>query len=279
MALSTEAAKNADAWKGLPPPHWLSGATTLPGAEVLVEAEVSGKKMPAVVTRPFGAGRVFYHAFDDSWRWRYEVGDLYHVRYWNQVANWIAELPFAVRDKFVSLDAGAITYKPGESADIRVRVRDGEGKPVTNTGVDAVLSRDGKRVATIRLTLDENAGGLFRGRTAALEPGSYEVSVESAAIAERDAKARTHFKVAVQETGELVQLNLNEELLRQISTAAGGEYLREEEISRLTTLLAPMSQGRVIERDTPLALSWWWFVPIVALLTIEWLIRKRVGML
>ncbi len=53
---------------------------------------------------------------------------LYHVKYWNQIANWIAELPFAVRDKFVSLDAGAITYRPGESANIRVRVHDGEGQ-------------------------------------------------------------------------------------------------------------------------------------------------------
>ena len=40
--------------------------------------------------RPFGAGRVYYHAFDDSWRWRYEVADLYHVKFWNQLASYIA---------------------------------------------------------------------------------------------------------------------------------------------------------------------------------------------
>ncbi len=279
FALAADKSQNAEVWSHLPPPHWLSGATALAGAEVLVEAEAGGQKIPAVVARAFGAGKVLYQGFDDSWRWRFEVADQYHVKYWNQVGNWIAEIPFAVRDKFVSLDAGGITYRPGESAEIRVRLCDGEGKPVTNTGVDAVLSRDGKKVATIRLAPDDNTGGLFRGKTAGLEPGSYEVSVQSAAIAERDAKARTEFKVELRETGELTQLSLNEDLLRQMSAVTGGEYLREENIDRLVELLAPMSQGRVVESDTVLWQSWWWFVPIVLLLTVEWIVRKRVGML
>jgi hypothetical protein len=184
-----------------------------------------------------------------------------------------------VRDKFVSLDTGGITYRPGESADLRVRLRDGEGRPVTNAAIDAVLSRDGVKVATIRLTPDENAGGLVRGKTAALETGSYEVSVQSSAIAERDAKVRAGFKVAPRETGELIQLSLDEALLRKMSALSGGEYLREENINRLADLLAPMSEGRVIESDTVLWQSYWWFVPLILLLTIEWIIRKRAGFL
>jgi hypothetical protein len=279
FALSPEKTQNLEVWSNLRPPHWVSGATVLPGAETLVEATVGGKKLPVVVARPFGAGKVLYQAFDDSWRWRYEVADQHHVRYWNQLANWLAELPFAVRDKLISLDAGAMTYRPGETADLRVRLRDGQGRPVTNAAVDAVLFRDGRRVATIRLTPDDNAGGLFRGRTSGLEPGSYEVAVESVAIAERDAKARTAFKVEALETGELTQLSLNEELLRQMSATTGGEYLREENVDRLVELLDPMSQGRVVESDTVLWQSYWWFLPIVLLLTAEWIIRKRVGML
>jgi len=281
FSLVPEKAQNADVWRTLPPPHWISGATALAGSEVLVEAEIPEAPhghLPAVVFRPFGAGRVLYHAFEDSWRWRYEVADEYHVKYWNQVGNWIAELPFAVRDKFVALDAGAITYRPGESADVRVRVKDGQGRPVTDAVVDAVLYRDGARIAVLRMAPDENAGGLFRGRTAPLEAGQYEVGIESAAIAERDARARTSFKVEPRETGELTQLNLNEDLLRQMSIASGGQYLREENLSRLTDLLAPLSHGRVIESDTVLWQSFWWFVPIIMLLTLEWILRKRTGL-
>ncbi len=279
FALAADRAQNAEVWSKLLPPHWISGASALPGAERLLDAEVGGHAVAAVVYRPFGAGKVLYHAFDESWRWRYEIGDLHHVRYWNQIANWIAELPFAVRDKFISLDAGALTYRPGESADIRVRLRDGEGKPVSNASVDAVLYRDGQKVAGIRLSADDNAGGLFHGKTAALEPGNYEIGIESAAIPQNELKARTTFKVEPRETGELTLLNLNEDLLRQMSAASGGQYLREENAGKLIDLLAPLSQGKVIESETPLWQSYAWFLPIVALLTAEWIVRKRVGLL
>ena len=144
-------AQNAELWSTLRRRTGSPMSRRFPARKRWSKPRRRARRCPRLFTAPFGAGKVLYHAFDDSWRWRYEVADLHHVRYWNQVANWIAELPFAVRDKFISLDAGAITYRPGDSADLRVRLRDGEGKPVTQCRVDAVLSRDGKKVATIRL--------------------------------------------------------------------------------------------------------------------------------
>lgn len=279
FALSPERELNLETWSKLQAPHWLANISPLPGSETLLEAEVNGQKVPASVARPFGAGKVYYQAFDDSWRWRYEVADLWHVKFWNQIANFTAEPPFSVRDKFVSLDAGAVTYQPGQSADLRVRLRDGEGRPVSNATVDAVLLKDGQKVATIRLAADEAGGGLFRGRTAALEPGAYEVAVESAAIPESQLKARTNFKVEPRETGELTQLAMNEDLLRQMANVSGGKYLREENFDRVLEYLAPMTQGRVVESDTILWQSWWWFAPIIGSLTAEWILRKRAGML
>jgi hypothetical protein len=279
FALSPEHETNLETWSKLQAPHWLAHVTPLPGSETYIEAEANGQIVPAAVARQFGAGKVYYQAFDDSWRWRYEVADMWHVKFWNQIANFTAEPPFSVRDKFVSLDAGAVTYQPGQTADLRVRLRDGEGRPVSNATVDAVLLKDGLKVATIRLTADDAGGGLFRGRTAALEPGSYEVAVESAAIPESQLKARTNFKVEPRETGELTQLSMNEDLLRQMASSSGGRYLREENFDRVLDFLAPMSQGRVVESDTILWQSWWWFLPIVGLLTAEWILRKRAGML
>jgi hypothetical protein len=233
--------------------------------------------MPTAVLRPFGAGRVYYHAFDESWRWRYEVADLHHVRFWNQLGDYIGEAPFAARDKFVQLDAGQLTYQPGEQADIRARLRDAEGRPVSDASVNAVLYRDGQKVATITLSPDE--GGLYRGRTAALDTGAYEIAIDTAAVPSDQLKARTQFSVTTRENLERTLLSLNEDLLRQVSLAGGGEYLREEQCDALIERLAPLSTGQVIESDTVLWQSWWWFLPIVLLLTIEWILRKRFGML
>jgi hypothetical protein len=140
-----------------------------------------------------------------------------------------------------------------------------------------VLFRDGQRVATISLAPDD--GGLFRGKSAALETGSYEMSVESAVVPEGQLKARTQFKVAAKESGERSMLSINEDLLRQISTASGGNYFREEQCDELVAALKGLSDGRIEERDTVLWQEWPWFAAIVSLLTLEWILRKRAGML
>ena len=278
FGLSADLAANAEVWAKLPVPKSVAGVLALPGAEVLIEGDAPGGPVPLAILRPFGAGKVYYHAFDDSWRWRYEVADNYHVKFWNQIAGFVAEPPFAARDKYVMLDAGKLTYEPGDQAAIRARLRSGEGKSVTDVTVNAVLSRDGQRVAVIGLTAD--AGGLYRGQTAALEPGAYQVTLESAAIAEGEIQASTEFKVQAGQNIERTLLSVNEDLLRQISLASGdGRYFREEQIDQIVKLLEPMTAGKVQESETALLESKWWFGLLVLLLTAEWLIRKRVGML
>ena len=274
--IGSDSSVNADTWAQMPPPHFVAQVKPLPGAEVLLEA-VATTRVPAAVLRPFGAGRVYYHAFDESWRWRYEVADLRHVRFWNQLGDYIGETPFAARDKFVQLDAGQLTYQPGEQADIRARLRDAEGRPVSDASVSAVLYRDGQKVATITLSPDE--GGLYRGRTGALDSGAYELAVDTAAVPADQLKARTQFTVTARENIERTLLSLNEDILRRVSLTGDGEYLREEQCDALIERLAPLSSGQVIESDTVLWQSWWWFLPIVLLLTIEWILRKRFGML
>lgn len=279
LQIAAEAEKNADAWASLLPPHWVAPARVLPGSEVLVEAVDGERKIPALVYRRFGAGKVLYSGFDESWRWRYEVADLYHQRYWNQIVREIMEPPFTVRDARTSLNVGKLVYGPDESVDIRARLRDAEGRPVTGTNAEALIYKDGKKVATVKLAADENAAGLFQGQAGSLPAGSYEVRVRPEGAPEPDGTVKTEFKVQPREAGELAVLNANEDLLRQVAAQSGGEFFREEEAAELANRLEPLSRERVFESDTMLWQSWWWFAPLVALLTVEWILRKWTGML
>jgi len=103
LRLSPDAEQNRRFWTELPPPHSLVAVNALPGAEVLIEANVDGRQRPAMVTRLFGSGRVVYLAFDESWRWRFKTADLWHQRAWNQLAKYVMPRPFAVSDEYVSL--------------------------------------------------------------------------------------------------------------------------------------------------------------------------------
>lgn len=279
LSLVPETQQNLELWGSLPGPHRVAPALALPGAEVLLEAVLGERVVPALVFRRFGAGRVLYAGHDESWRWRYNVGDQYHSKFWNQVSKWMMEAPFPVQDKFVSLDSGAPSYQPGELAEIRVRVRDEEGKSMLEAKAVAVLFRDGQKLAELPLAADESNGGTFRARTQPLTPGQYEVRVRVEGLPENEMKARTQFTVASKSGGELGALHCDERLLRQMAFYSGGSYFREEEMAGLADVLRPLSDGRVIESETALWQSYWWFGAIVLLLTLEWVVRKKMGML
>jgi hypothetical protein len=284
LHIAGESSDSAELWGQLPPPRWLAPAKALPGSETFVEAShgSTDSQSPAVVLRRFGAGNVLYSALDESWRWRYEVADQYHGKYWNQVANWVMEPPYAVHDRFVSIDTGGFTYQKGEKAELQVRLRDEQGLPVLEATAEAVLVADdkpGEIVTTIPLTADANAGGVFRGSTDKLNAGVYQVAVRATGFRSEQLTARAKFVVLGDPSGEMNALSCDEELLRQVASLSGGEYLREEDAATLPARLAPFSKGHIEQRELVLWRSWYWFTPLVALFTTEWLVRRKAGLI
>lgn len=279
LNLAADDEQNRRFWTELPAPHSLIAVNALPGAETLVEVSVDGRQRPMMVTRNFGAGRVLYLASDETWRWRYKVADTWHQRIWNQLAKYVMPRPFAVSDEFVSLDTGAVRYDFGSTVDVRARLLGLDGKPAINATADALVWKDGRIVSTVSLNADPDVPGIYRGRIAALPEGEYEVSIRAAGYSDAALKARSGFVVLPPESGEMTQTAANESLLKQIAADTGGAFLREEEIGRLPELLSPLSSGRVVESETLIWQSYWWFAVIVMLLTAEWVLRKRAGLL
>ena len=49
-------------------------------------------------------------------------------------------------------------------------------------------------------------------------------------------------------------------------------------MQRLVELLGPASDHREITKEIQLWQSYWWFVPIMLLLTAEWILRRTKGL-
>ena len=285
LFLHPSAERSAELWGYVPKPGWVAPTEALPGTDVYLEATLDEKgeeSVPLLVSRTVGAGKTLYAGFDGTWRWRFEVADKYHQRYWHQIASWIMEKPFAVSDELVAIDPGASTYRPGESAALRIRVRDREGKPLDDpkAEVEALIWREGKIVATVPMKTDPDSGGLFRGETPALSPGEHQVTVRVDGLFEEDElRSKVEFLVREPESPELATLICKEDLLRDVAKLSGGSYLREEQMGRLNDLLKPISSGRLVKKEIALWQSYWWFIPIILLLGLELFLRKRAGML
>lgn len=277
MNLTGDPEMNRALWASLRGPHWVSDVTAKPGSETLASLVYGPNKIPTMVFQRIGSGKTLYIGFDESWRWRFNVGDTYHQRFWNQLANWVMEPPFQVKDEFVAMDTGNLRYDSGERVRIRVRPMKEALRRAPNPVMSLILEQDGERVASIRLTPDEDGSMIYRGETPPLGNGEYEARVRIDGVLDSLIQAQTGFSVGAQGQMETAQLHCNVPLLKELARDSGGRYLPEEEIDSLVDFLAPMSKGNVMEEQISLWNSYWWFVPIILLLGAEWYLRKKAG--
>ena len=277
LRLSESPSANANLWPTLPSAHWAASVRPLPGAVTLATLRNEAKEStPAMVFRPVGAGAVLYLASDELWRWRYQVADLYHQRLWMQLASWVAAPPFQAEDKKLSLGTDHLRYASGEQAEIRVRLRNERGEMILEGQPRATLMHQGAEVATLALEPDPTHAGVYRALTPPLKPGGYEIAVAENAVAP---KSDLRLTLRVDDTGnmELANLTMNRALLESMANNSGGRFLREEQAAaELPNLLQSLDRKQTITKETILWSSWWWFGAVIVLLTIEWLLRKRL---
>lgn len=266
-------------WKSLPAPKWSADVELAEGAESWAETVFDGgKPQPWLATRMYGAGRVFYFASDQTWRWRYKVADRFHARFWNQLVVAAMEPPYSASDQFVSIGTDKVEYRGGESVSVRVRLRDVQGNPLRDATVDALVVQDGNIVATIPLGIDNPNRGTYAGVVPPLPGGAYSIRIRASGFDESALLATTPIWVTDGDNSEMQRMSLDEDSLRQIASAGDGIYVHESDAAEMLERLKPLSSGTVIETDTVLWQSYYWFWTIIALLTVEWWCRKRAGL-
>ena len=266
-------------WSQLPSLQFVDKVEVLPGAEVLATTTSEVETQPLFVTRRFGAGRVFFAASDETWRWRYKVADLVHQRLWNQLARWIMRTPMAVQGEFVSLDCGAASYAMGSNVPVRAQLRDGSGRPASGKAPIALFSIDGRLVARAPLTEDPNIPATYNADVASLPAGNYQVALEAAGFSREALDVHTNFVIEATPSVEMQRIVCDDQSLRQVAEETGGKYLAETDAGTLFPMLQPLSGGRFIESDTILWQTYWWFVAAMLLLIAEWWLRKRAGLI
>lgn len=285
-----------DGWSKLPAPRSLPQVKAAAGTETLVELQMHNRKAgepakesesqdkgkPLIVLQRLGSGRVLYVGFDETWRWRYEVADRYQRAFWQQMGEWVAEKPFHVRTQQVALGLDRSRYRVGEQAQIRARLFDDRGEPIREGKVQAVVEDEGRVVSRVELVADASGSGVFRGQTSSSLPaGDYQLRLETDLMKSEPLKeVVTPFQVLddIAVDGELGIVYLDEPRLMRMSGLSGGRYYREEQVAKLVNRLNETADTRVVTNEIQLWRSFWWFVPILAVLATEWTLRKRLGL-
>ncbi len=281
MQLGDTRAESARIWHNLPPLYWLLEAQKKESAEVLAEhptrRTADGRKAPVILQRRSGAGMVLFHATDDTWRWRYQVGDIYFARYWVQTIRYLSRTKLLGKDQAARLSSNRREYGRGEPVRLRLEFTDERLSPPGDRGTTIMLRRGDQPERQITLHRNPTHRELFEATVADLPQGNYHAWLIDPVLPGEPA---TDFLVKVSEAEfERTQMDVGE--LDAAATKTKGRFYRFETAGKL---LDDLPSGRHVPMkptSPPVELWNWWPVLCVLLLALvgEWTLRKRSGML
>ena len=281
LQLGADSALSRSTWDTLPRLPWAIGGAAKPSATVLLTA---GDGSAVVAAQPFGLGKVLWVGTDATWRWRLGVGDLHHHRFWGQVVRWAASAGLGAGDRSVRF--GPIRAKVGEGEPAVIRARISEGVPDISTGflVAARIHRVGtsadKGVAVVPLRAVPGQSRTFEGVAPSLPEGAYLIRLDAPGLPREPGAAPLEASLTVtnRETPERVELSAAREPLERLAAATGGKVFDESTVKDLPKLLKSRVKTETKTEETPL-----WDHPVglllfFAVLTCEWILRRRVGL-
>jgi len=279
--LADAPAENLAVWESLPGVQWHGPVLRAKaGSEVLAvhedEANEYGR-IPLLVTRSYGAGKVLYMATDGAWRWRKGVEDRYHYRFWGQVVRWMAYRRNMARGERLSLSFTPEQPQLGRALSFDARVADATGAPVTAGEVAARITAPSGAVETVRFVPPAGEGewGVFAGTFLPREPGRHEV-----VLACRETGDALEASFFVQGTAaEGIGRPARREVLAEIALATGGRVVPPDAVGQIIESLAALPDPPVETRRLRL-----WSHPaaaalLVGLLGLFWVGRKWQGLL
>ncbi len=267
-------AANVERWRKLPYlADYQDPGAPKPGATVLAQM-IAGKTMPLLVTQNYGRGKTAVLATSGTWRWQMSspLDDPSHDLFWQQLLRWLAaDSPgqvVATMPQQTLMDEGHVQ--------MTVVARDQEFTPAADAHVTAHMIGPDGLSAMVDLTPVPNTPGSYALDWTAEKPGSYVAEVTADRGGKELGKDVVDFR---REDGvaENFHTEQNRDLLEKLSDETGGRYWQQDEIGRLTKEIS-YSEAGISVRDTKEL----WDMPVVflvllGLMSADWLLRRKWG--
>jgi uncharacterized membrane protein len=283
--LLPDSRSNEEAWRQMPP---LTGYNEVRAArgETLVTAtnNGSGAAVPLLTVGRFGKGRTLALMSDEAWRWNFVAAGnrdtpQHHLKLIRQSIRWLAQEP-----SFEQVQIRPIPLaKPGEKTTISLRVLKDDFTPARQASVQLrVVGPDGEpMIIPASATAEE---GEYYGEYTPVKEGAYRVEAEATLAGKSLGKAAAGFSVAypfAENEDGLPRLDL----LKEIAEVSAGEYFsiqdwNEKSLEVIAAKLEKHTPSSIIEqRQTKLWSTLWPFAIVLVLLSVEWWMRRKWGLI
>ena len=233
-------------------------------------------RIPLLVTKTFGAGKVLFMGTDGAWRWRRGVEDKYHYRFWGQVVRWMAYQRNMAEGETMRFYFSPDQPMLGQTLALRANVMETNGEPLAGGDVTVRIEAPSGKFQLIRLTSGgAESWGSFEGRYEVAEPGSHKVIL---ACKQTGATLETTFFVQGA-TRERIGLAARPKVLEELSKVTNGKVFSSTDRDKLLTAI-----GNIPDPPSTLRRLQPWAHPLtvalmIAALATFWIGRKWVGMI
>jgi hypothetical protein len=164
-------------------------------------------------------------------------------------------------------------YMAGEPVEFLVQVYDELMQPHSGAEV-SILIANGNATA-----LEPGAPGIYKGSRSGLQPGDYHFTAR-ARLPNGEHVGESFGQFVIQEYSlESSDMRSNPDLLIQLAGITGGTFYKSDSWSSLVEELDTPTRLQQEERSIELWGRDWYVLLLVALLSAEWILRKRQGML
>jgi len=270
-------------WKRLPP---LTGASRLgqipPAAEVLIRSSAG---RPLLVAQETGNGRTVVIAFDSTWQWSFsgDEGAEAQRRFWRQVVLWLANRR---PDVWVTTDRPRYDLGQLRAGAQQVVVRAGVVDPTTGrTPPDVTLTGTlvGPDGESQEIRWVRKSDGV-EAKLSVEQAGEYRITVVGRSGEKTISQSHTAFVVESIDV-ELVDAVADLQTLKGMAAQTaqlGGRYVPLEHFGRLIVEIRAAGHRTTITQVRRRHLidghPWGWLAAFVALVTVEWVARRRAGL-
>ncbi|MES2658943.1 MAG: VWA domain-containing protein [Verrucomicrobiota bacterium] len=276
LQMDSDPEANTKMWDNFPGVRWVAPVTRLrAGAEALLvdpRPASSGRygMLPVVAMQGFGSGKCVYFGTNETYRWRSKKGEQYYSILWGQIMQTLALQLLDTASSLTQLRTDRKHYQVGDRVVISGNVYAENFEPVVEPSLEGVLTITGKDSGKPGITRPQAVLGTsrnaYRGEFVAKEPGHYVFHTV------RDKEGVLTFEVE-ENNLEDTRTSLDDRLLKSMATAAGGKFLREEDLARLPEWISA-SASRVAYRKLELYHSGWVMAGLMLLWFAEWLLRR-----
>jgi uncharacterized membrane protein len=295
MRLAADPKKNQALWEREDLPRF-TGLTRMGRpklqAIVLARANDALTGAPLLVSQEVGSGRVLVFAGDETWKWvnlgapKSRDGVAMHGQFWKQIALWLAKQEEATGNVWIKPDARRIPA--GDKLGFTLGLRGKSGLDLHDAEFNVKVI--GPNKVEHGLTTNREAAGQ-RGVFVRTElAGEYKIVVRArgkdADGQDISGEASSRFLV-YQDTAEMARQAADHEFLARLANAGGGKAMRAED---LPAFLADLRNQPLPQRGQKVELWPDWrsnrlsgfmvlfFLLFVAVLSIEWVLRRRWGL-